>query len=52
MLTVSALKPKTVDLNVRRVHTLKLECFGSGNSTTGGEAVALAWGNARFSGGH
>ena len=46
---VSALKPKTVDVNVTGVHTLKLECFGSGNSYTGGEAIAVAWGNARVS---
>src|SRR4249920_477926 len=51
MFSVSVLKPKTVDVNVHGVHVLQLECFGSGNSTTGGEAVALAWGNARVSGG-
>ena len=50
--TVSVLKPKTVDVNVTGVHTLQLECFGSGNSSTGGEAIAVAWGNARVSGGH
>ena len=50
--TVGVLKPKTVDVNVQSVHTLQLECFGSGNSTTGGEAVAVVWGNARISGGH
>jgi hypothetical protein len=50
--TVSVPKPKTVDVDVKGVHTLQLECFGSGNSATGGEAVALAWGNARVSGGH
>ena len=50
--TVSVLKPRTVDVNVTGVHTLQLECFGSGNSATGGEAVAVAWGNARVSGGH
>ena len=50
--TVSVLKPKTVDVNVTGIHTLQLECFGSGNSTTGGEAVAVAWGNARVSRGH
>jgi hypothetical protein len=49
---VSVLKPKTVDVNVTGVHTLQLECFGSGNSYTGGEAIAVAWGNARVSGGH
>lgn len=48
---VSVRTPKTVDVNVRGVHTLKLECFGSGNSVTGGEAVAVQWGNARVSGG-
>jgi hypothetical protein len=50
--TVSVLKPKTVDVKVTGVHTLQLECFGSGNSYTGGEAVAVVWGNARISGGH
>ena len=45
--SVSALKPKTVDVNVTGVHTFKLECFGSGNSYTGGEAIAAVWGNAR-----
>jgi NPCBM/NEW2 domain len=50
--SVSVLKPKTVDVNVKGVHTLQLECFGSGNSSTGGEAVAVAWGNARVAGGH
>ena len=52
MFTVGVPKPKTVDVNVQGVHTLQLECFGSGNSTTGGEAVGIAWGNARVSGGH
>ena len=50
--SVSVRKPQTVDVNVRGVHTLKLECFGSGNSYTGGEAIAAVWGNARVSGGH
>jgi hypothetical protein len=49
---VTVPKPQTVDVNVRGVHTLRLECFGSGNSATGGEAVDLVWGNARVSGGH
>jgi hypothetical protein len=49
---VSAGKPKTIDVNVTGVHTLQLECFGSGNSYTGGEAIAVAWGNARVSEGH
>jgi len=52
MFTVGVPRPKTVDVDVRGVHTLQLECFGSGNSTTGGEAVALAWGNARVVEGH
>jgi hypothetical protein len=51
-LSVSVRKPKTVDVSVRGVHTLQLECFGSGNSYTGGEAIAAVWGNARISGGH
>jgi NPCBM/NEW2 domain-containing protein len=51
--SVSVLKPKTVDVNVTGVHTLQLECFGSGmTSSAGGWAVAVAWGNARVSGGH
>jgi hypothetical protein len=45
--SVSALKPKTVDVNVTGVHTLQLECFGSGGSPTAGFAIAVAWGNAR-----
>lgn len=49
---VSARKPKTIDVSVRGVRRLRLECFGSGNSYTGGEAIALAWGNARVSSGH
>jgi hypothetical protein len=48
---VTVPKPKTIDINVRGVHTLQLECFGGGNSATGGEAVSLVWGNARVSGG-
>lgn len=51
-LNVTVPKPVTVDVNVKGVHTLQLECFGSGNSATGGEAVDLVWGNARISGGH
>jgi len=45
--TVSALRPETVDVNVTGVHTLQLECFGSGQSSTGGWAISVAWGNAR-----
>jgi hypothetical protein len=44
---VSGLKPKTVDVNVTGVHTLQLECFGSGQSSSAGWAVTVAWGNAR-----
>jgi len=45
--TVSALRPETVDVNVTGVHTLQLECFGSGQSFSAGWAVSVAWGNAR-----
>jgi hypothetical protein len=45
--TVSALSPKTVDVNVTGLHTLQLECFGSGQSSSAGWAVSVAWGNAR-----
>ena len=50
--TVSALRPKTVDVNVAGVHTLQLECFGSGQSSSAGWAISVAWGNARVSEGH
>ena len=45
--TVSALRPKTVDVNVKGVRTLQLECFGSGQSSSAGWAISVAWGNAR-----
>jgi hypothetical protein len=45
--TVSALMPKTVDVNVTGLHTLQLECFGSGQSSSAGWAISVAWGNAR-----
>src|ERR1700735_1028127 len=45
--TVSALRPKTVDVNVKGVHTLQLECFGSGQSSSAGWAISVAWGDAR-----
>ena len=51
-LNVSVLRPKTVSVNVSGVHTLQLECFGSGTSSTAGWAVAAEWGNARLSSGH
>ena len=44
-------KPKTIDVNVKGVRTLQLECFGSG-SPTGGFAIPVAWGNARVTAGH
>lgn len=47
--SVKAGTPKTVAVGVAGVHTLQLECYGSGNSATGGEAVGLDWGNARIS---
>jgi hypothetical protein len=46
--SVSATKPKTVDVNVTGIHNLQLECFGSGQSSTAGWAIAAAWGNARL----
>jgi NPCBM/NEW2 domain len=49
---VSALRPKTVNVNVTGVHTLQLECFSSGISPSEGWAVAVAWGNARVTEGH
>lgn len=49
-LNVKAGKPKTVAVNVTGVHTLQLECYGSGNSATGGEAITLQWGNAGVTG--
>jgi hypothetical protein len=45
--TVGALRPTTVDVNVTGVHTLQLQCFGSGQSPSAGWAVSVAWGNAR-----
>jgi hypothetical protein len=50
--SVTGLKPKTIDVNVTGVHTLQLECFGSGTSSTAGWAIAVAWGNARIAAGH
>jgi hypothetical protein len=44
---VSGPEPKTVDVNIRGIHTLQLQCFGSGQSTSGGWAISVAWGNAR-----
>jgi len=44
---VSALRPKAVDIDVTGVHTLQLECFGSGQSSTAGWAISVALGNAR-----
>ena len=49
---VSALRPKTIDVNVAGVHTLQLECFGSGQSSSAGWAISVAWGNARVTAGH
>ncbi len=45
--SVTGLRPKTVDVNVTGVHTFQLECFGSGQSSSAGWAIAVAWGNAR-----
>ena len=50
---VSILKPKTVDVNVTGVHSLTLECFTPGTTSSGGGwNVAVAWGNARVTEGH
>jgi hypothetical protein len=46
--TVSALRSKTVDVDVTGLHTLQLECFGSGQSPSAGWAISVAWGNARI----
>jgi hypothetical protein len=45
---VSALRPENVDVNVTGVHTLQLECFGSGQSPSDGWSISVAWGNARI----
>jgi hypothetical protein len=51
--SVSVLKPKTVDVNVTGVHSLTLECFTPGTTSSGGGwNVAVAWGNARVTEGH
>jgi hypothetical protein len=51
--SVSALKPETVDVNVTGVHTLSLDCFTSGTtSTADGYNIEVAWGNARVTEGH
>jgi hypothetical protein len=45
--TIGAPRPETVDVNVTGLHTLQLQCFGSGQSLSGGWAISVAWGNAR-----
>jgi hypothetical protein len=49
--TVGAVRPKSIDVNVRGVRTLQLECFGSGQSESAGWAVSVALGNARVTAG-
>jgi hypothetical protein len=49
-ITVGALRPKTVDVNVTGIHTFQLECFGSGQSASAGWAISVALGNARIAG--
>jgi hypothetical protein len=44
---VSGPKPKTIDINITGIRTLQLQCFGSGQSTSSGWAISVAWGNAR-----
>jgi hypothetical protein len=51
--SVSVLKPKTVDVNVTRVHILTLECFTPGITSAASSAnIEVAWGNARVTEGH
>jgi hypothetical protein len=50
--TVSGLRPKAVDVNVTGLHSLQLQCFGSGQSLSVGWAISVAWGNARVTEGH
>jgi NPCBM/NEW2 domain len=51
--SVSVLTPKTVDINVKGIHVLQLECFSSGmTSSSEGWDIAVAWGNARITEGH
>jgi hypothetical protein len=49
---VSVSRPKTVNVNVTKVHTLSLECFSSGTSSAEGWSLAVALGNARVTEGH
>lgn len=52
-ISVSVLKPKTVDVNVTGVHILTLECFTPGITSAGSSAnIEVAWGNARVTEGH
>jgi len=51
--SVSVLKPKTIDVNVRGVHTLTLACFTPGITSSASSAnIEVAWGNARVTEGH
>jgi hypothetical protein len=51
--SVSVLKPKTVDVNVRGVHILTLVCFTPGITSAASSAnIEVAWGNARVTEGH
>ena len=46
--SVSVLKPKTINVNVRGVHLLTLACFTPGITSTGSSGnIEVAWGNAR-----
>jgi hypothetical protein len=52
-LSVSSVKPITVDVNVTGVHILTLECFSPGiTSAASSGSVAVAWGNARVTEAH
>jgi hypothetical protein len=51
--SVSVLKPKTIDVNVRGVHILTLVCFTPGITSAASSAnIEVAWGNARVTEGH
>jgi hypothetical protein len=53
LFSVTGLTPKTVDINVRGIHVLQLECFSTGmTSSSEGWNVEVSWGNARITEGH
>jgi hypothetical protein len=51
--SVAPNKPETIDVNVAGAHTLTLECFTPGISSSASSAnIEVAWGNARVTEGH